>query len=79
MVPVERLIDWLASCGRAGVVEFVPKSDPMAQRLLATRPDVVSSYEEGAFRRALGARFHIDAVERLPASGRALYAFSELR
>jgi ribosomal protein L11 methylase PrmA len=74
-VPLAEIARWLAQHARAGVVEFVPQQDPMAQRLLATRPDA-SPYDEGSFRAALEAHCRVTGVLRLPESERVLYAFT---
>jgi hypothetical protein len=75
-IPLDRVASWLAGHTRSAVVEFVPPDDPMARRLLATRLDTPDQYDEPMFRRALEAHFQIDAVLKLPDSGRALYAVS---
>ena len=38
-VPLDEVVDWLASFGGDVVVEFVDRTDPMSQRLLANKPD----------------------------------------
>ena len=37
----------------SGVIEFVPKSDPTVQRMLALREDIFTDYDEAAFRTSL--------------------------
>ncbi len=74
-VPLQRIVEWLSTITEAGVVEFVPKSDPMVQGLLRTREDVYGGYTEEAFEAALRGRFQITDVARLPNSGRILYRF----
>lgn len=73
-VPLGRVVDWIADNARAAIIEFVPLDDPMAQRLLATRLDQPTGYDEPTFRRELERRFRITGVERLPQSNRSLYA-----
>ena len=75
-VPLGRIVRWLSTIAEAGVVEFVPKSDPMVQTLLRTREDVYEGYTQAAFERALGQHFQISEVGALPKSGRILYLFS---
>jgi ribosomal protein L11 methylase PrmA len=75
-VPMARFTAWLADVSRAGVVEFVPKGDPMVQRLLSTRKDVHPDYTDGAFQAALEQHFRIDERHELPGSQRILYRFS---
>jgi hypothetical protein len=75
-VPLSRIVEWLSSIAKAGIVEFVPKSDPMVQTLLRTREDIFANYTESAFQAALEEHFQIAEVARLPESGRILYRFS---
>ena len=74
-VPLPRLVEWLLELAPRGVVEFVPKSDPMVQRLLALREDVFADYGEEAFVQALSARAAIVAQATVPGSGRRLFRF----
>jgi ribosomal protein L11 methylase PrmA len=75
-VPFGRIVEWLSTIAEAGVVEFVPKSDPMVQAMLRTRQDVFSSYTQGAFEETLGKHFQINDATRLPKSERTLYQFT---
>ena len=72
-VPLPMVADFLARCGEHVVVEWVPKDDPMVQRLLASREDIFEDYEQSAFERSLEYRFDIVTREPLPGSGRVLY------
>jgi len=74
-VPLRKFGEWLSAITHAGIVEFVPKSDPMVQRLLSTRPDVHTDYTAEAFESALSARFRIAERYPLPGSERILYRF----
>jgi len=74
-VPLARVVQWLVSLAPRGVVEFVPKSDPMVQRLLALREDIFPDYDEGAFVRALEERSEIVATASVPGTGRRLFQF----
>jgi hypothetical protein len=48
-----------ARLGRRAIVEFVPKEDPMTQRLLAARPDIFPDYTLDGFRAAFARHFRI--------------------
>jgi hypothetical protein len=74
-VPLPRIVKWLSTIAEAGVVEFVPKSDPMVQTLLRTREDVYGSYSQAAFEEALREHFQITDVASLSKSDRVLYLF----
>ncbi|HEX2134911.1 MAG TPA: class I SAM-dependent methyltransferase [Microvirga sp.] len=74
-VPLDRVVDWLVSHAPRGVVEFVQKSDPTVQRMLALREDIFDRYEEAAFESALAARARIVRSEVVSTAGRKLYWF----
>ncbi|MGH6905569.1 MAG: class I SAM-dependent methyltransferase [Geminicoccaceae bacterium] len=48
-IPLEEIVAWLVGLAPHGVIEFVPKSDPMVQRLLRLREDIFDDYTEQAF------------------------------
>jgi ribosomal protein L11 methylase PrmA len=75
-VPFGRFIDWVASLARAAIIEFVPKDDPMVQRLLLTRKDVYPQYTQSHFEQAVTARFSIVDRVAVPGGGRVLYALA---
>ncbi len=56
-VPLEGIADVFARIAHRAIVEFVPKEDPMTQRLLAARPDIFPNYTIDGFRDAFGPRF----------------------
>jgi hypothetical protein len=43
-IPFGRLLDWLVDLAPRGIIEYVPKADPMVQRLLTLRPDIFPDY-----------------------------------
>lgn len=72
-VPMEEVLDWLASLGSELVIEFVTKDDPMVRKLLLNKEDRYADYEEDRFRRALSERFRIERSESLSSGTRVLY------
>jgi ribosomal protein L11 methylase PrmA len=74
-VPLPRVAGWLVDLAPAGVVEFVPKSDPMVGELLRLREDIFDGYDEPQFLSALGERAEILETARVSASGRLLVSF----
>lgn len=75
-VPLDRLAKAFSAMGRSLVVEFVPKSDPQTQRLLAAREDVFEGYTQSEFERAFRERFTIEEATSLRGSERVLYRMS---
>ena len=61
--------------GRSGVIEFVPKSDPMVKRLLQLREDIFPDYNESNFLSELEQRAKIIDVTTVPNSDRKLVSF----
>lgn len=72
-VPLARVAGFLAEIAEHAIVEWVPKSDPKVQVLLATREDVFDAYTQAGFEAGFGTVF--DVVDRAPVgdSGRELY------
>ena len=59
----------------AGVIEFVPKADPMVGQLLRLRDDHFETYDERHFEECVGQRADIVDSKTVSASGRTLYHF----
>ncbi|MBX3483002.1 hypothetical protein [Phenylobacterium sp.] len=74
-VPLPMALDWLVGMAPAGVIEFPPKSDPMVQRLLATREDIFPDYSVEAFTALLGERARVVRSQQLAENGRVLVAY----
>lgn len=72
-VPIDSVLEWLASVAPAGVVEFVPCDDQMAQRLLLRRSRSHGEYSSEGFTSALGRYFTVDERAELP-NGRILFS-----
>ena len=75
-VPLEQVVAWLVGLAPNGMVEFVPKSDPMVQRLLRLREDIFDDYSEETFAQHLQARAKIVEVVDVSATGRRLFWFA---
>lgn len=74
-VPLRSLIKWLVSLAPHGVVEFVPKEDPMVKRMLTIRDDVFHDYDEAHFLDYLRVVADIVRLERLDTGGRILVSY----
>lgn len=71
-IPMDDAVGWLMEMAPQGVIEFVPKSDPMVKRLLALRADIFPDYDEAAFRTAVERHGRILQSESLSPGGRLL-------
>jgi hypothetical protein len=72
-VPLPQLASFFAEAGRWLVVEFVPKQDAQVQRLLASRQDIFTSYDQENFERAFAERFTIHQAVPVRDSERIIY------
>jgi ribosomal protein L11 methylase PrmA len=76
-IPLDEVVDWLVGLAPNGIIEFVPKSDPMVQRLLRLREDIFDEYAEDAFSQRLRARAEIVRTVDASATGRRLFWFEQ--
>jgi ribosomal protein L11 methylase PrmA len=74
-VPLDQLVGWLIDLAPTGVIEFVPKADPMLQHMLRLREDIFDDYSEEHFTAAVAARARIVRSVVVSASGRRLVWF----
>lgn len=75
-VPFELIAEFLARIGRHLIIEYVPKDDPQAQRLLRSREDIFCRYDCEAFERAFCRFFRVMDRAALPTSRRVLYSMA---
>jgi ribosomal protein L11 methylase PrmA len=75
-VPLAQLAAFLHRVGRNLIVEFVPKSDPRAQRLLVVRKDIFVDYTRENFEIEFARYFLIERREAIADSDRVLYRMS---
>jgi ribosomal protein L11 methylase PrmA len=73
--PIGQLLEWLVGLAPRGVIEFVPKSDPMIQIMLAHREDIFGDYTEETFTRALASHARIVRADTVSSTGRKLFWF----
>jgi hypothetical protein len=63
-VPLGLIASFFSQLGRWLIIEFVPKSDPQVEILLATRDDIFSEYDQESFENIFSERFKI--VDTIP-------------
>jgi ribosomal protein L11 methylase PrmA len=76
-VPLRHIVSWLTMLAPAGVIEFVPKSDPMFQRLIAFRQDIFADYSEENFLNLLRRHAAVVKKEYLSENGRCLIWYAK--
>lgn len=74
-LPLAQVVDWLIDLAPTGIIEFVPKQDPMVVEMLQNREDIFFDYNESQFRALLMARATITAEHRFAQNGRLLVSF----
>jgi hypothetical protein len=74
-VPLVEVVDWATTLAPAGVIEFVPKDDPMAAALLALRKDIFPDYTRESFLAALRERATVTDLREITGTGRLLVSF----
>lgn len=74
-IPLPMIIDWLLQLAPQGVVEFVPKSDPMLQLMLSQRSDIFPDYHLSAFLDYLSQHAEIVTQQTLLPSQRELIRY----
>jgi ribosomal protein L11 methylase PrmA len=72
-IPLDKAIEWLTGLAPTGVIEFVQKSDPTVQEMLALREDIFDDYNEDNFSSLLQQRARIVKSETVSATGRRLF------
>jgi len=74
-LPFSDVIDWFVDTAPDGIIEFVPKSDPMVAQMLANREDVFHDYDEAHFFAYLEARAIVTARHRFGENGRVVVSY----
>jgi len=72
-VPLAMMAGFLSKVCRWLIIEFIPKEDSYAQRLLASRKDVFSEYHQTSFEREFKSYFRIKSMETIRESERIIY------
>ena len=75
-VPLAEAVAWLVGLAPRGVIEFVPRKDPMFQELLRFREDVFPNYTQENFLRELQTLASIKRSQTSSSTGRLLVEFS---
>lgn len=77
-IPLVQVVNWLITLAPQGVIEFVPKNDPMVQELLSLRQDIFPDYTAEHFMALLEKQAVIIKNEIVSKSGRMLVWFKRM-
>lgn len=72
-LPLEKIAEYFSRISRHLIIEFVPKTDSNAQRLLVTRKDIFTGYDQPCFDRAFSKYFKTHRSTEIPKTDRTLY------
>jgi len=72
-LPFQKIAEYFSRLGGNLIIEFVPKSDSQVRRLLRTRKDIFTDYDEESFEKEFGEYYQIQSKERISGSERILY------
>lgn len=76
-LPLSYFAEWLVSLSSHGVVEFVPKNDPMVQELLKNREDIFPDYTLDAFLAELKRYTKVLKLETITNNDRTLIFYGD--
>lgn len=77
-LPLSKTAKYFSRLGLWLVIEFIPKHDPQAQRLLASRKDIFESYQQQSFEQDFGHHYQIIDKQVVKDSQRTLYLMKKL-
>ncbi len=77
-VPLPQAVNWIIGLAPHGVLEFVPKQDPMIQELLQLRQDIFPEYTQDNFLACVRSLAKIERSVTSSSTGRLLVEFSRI-
>jgi len=77
-IPFEHIARFLSDLGDWMIIEFIPKQDPQAQKLLASREDILIDYTQEKFEEVFGDYFLIEDSAAIENSERTLYLMKKI-
>ena len=76
-IPFYDLLDWIMSLAPQGIIEYVPKADPLVQILLARREEIFANYTQELFLAHVSSKAKIIKIVTTSKSGRLLTWYSK--
>lgn len=77
-VPIGMIAQFFARIANSLIIEFVPKSDSQVQRLLASRIDIFSTYDQQTFEHEFSKYFSLENTVHIENPERILYMMRKL-
>ena len=72
-LPFKRIAEFISQVGRNALIEFVPKTDSQVRKMLASRQDIFTDYNEVVFEATFSKYFSIFRKAPIRGSERVLY------
>jgi hypothetical protein len=72
-LPLERIAEFFQKICLSAIIEFVPKSDPRVNKLLAVREDIFPDYSQEGFEAAFNKYFTISETVPIKGTERVVY------
>ena len=72
-IPLNKIASWLSELAKSLIIEFVPKSDPNALKLLRSREDIFVDYNMGYFETVFSEQFEIKDKAIIEGTDRVIY------
>lgn len=72
-IPLTKLAEFFAGISQNLIIEFVPKNDVQAKRLLVSREDIFEHYTKSEFEKSFSQHYDIEEEQYVPDSDRVLY------
>jgi len=73
--PLDEVINWLMNIAPKGVIEYIPKTDPMIVLMLSTREDIFGDYTIENLVQSIERKGIISQREIVSSSGRELFFY----
>lgn len=77
-IPFDELLEWIVGLAPHGIIEFVPKNDPMVQKRLRLREDIFPNYSEAVFLKTISQKAKIVHSQCVSESGRLLIEYERV-
>jgi len=74
-LPLPQVLDWLLALAPRGILEFVPREDPMAKQLVMFKPGIAADYTLDTVSTLLGQRARVERQQEITTTGRTLFAY----
>ncbi|MDE0157258.1 MAG: class I SAM-dependent methyltransferase [Gammaproteobacteria bacterium] len=75
-IPMEEFTGWVCGLAQRGLIEFIPKTDPMVQGLLSHREDIFHNYNLENFERILNEICTNVVLHTIQSTDRTIYEYA---